>query len=131
MLRVEHVIVCGHYGCSGVSAALRRERVGLADNWLRHVQDVCDKHERILGGITDENLKANRLCELNVIEQVSNLAQTTVMQDAWGRGQEVTVYYDARRPDRAVLQPGGARRAAFVLIAGLGLLMLWHRVRLT
>ena len=99
MLKVEHVIVCGHYGCSGVSAALRRERVGLADNWLRHVQDVCDKHERQLGGITDETLKANRLCELNVIEQVSNLAQTTVMQDAWTRGQDVTVHgwiYDIR-----------------------------------
>ena len=99
MLRVEHVIVCGHYGCSGVSAALRRERVGLADNWLRHVQDVCDKHEHIIGSIADETLKANRLCELNVIEQVSNLAQTTVMQDAWARGQDVTVHgwiYDIR-----------------------------------
>jgi carbonic anhydrase len=99
MLKVEHVIVCGHYGCSGVGAALRRERVGLADNWLRHVQDVCDKHERLLGGISDEALKANRLCELNVIEQVSNLAQTTVMQDAWARGQDVTVHgwiYDIR-----------------------------------
>jgi carbonic anhydrase len=99
LLKVEHVIVCGHYGCSGVGAALRRERVGLADNWLRHVQDVCDKHERLLGGIVDEALKANRLCELNVIEQVSNLAQTTVMQDAWARGQDVTVHgwiYDIR-----------------------------------
>ncbi len=99
MLKVEHVIVCGHYGCSGVSAALRRERVGLADNWLRHVQDVCAKHERLLGGIADETLKSNRLCELNVIEQVSNLAQTTVMQDAWTRGQDVTVHgwiYDIR-----------------------------------
>ena len=99
MLKVEHVIVCGHYGCSGVGAALRRERVGLADNWLRHVQDVCDKHERIIGGIADENLKANRLCELNVIEQASNLAQTTVIQDAWARGQDVTVHgwiYDIR-----------------------------------
>jgi len=99
MLKVEHVIVCGHYGCSGVNAALRRERVGLADNWLRHVQDVCAKHERLLGGIADETLKSNRLCELNVIEQVSNLAQTTVMQDAWTRGQDVTVHgwiYDIR-----------------------------------
>lgn len=99
VLQVEHVIVCGHYGCSGVSAALRRERVGLADNWLRHVHDVCSKHERLLGGIADQTLKANRLCELNVIEQVSNLAQTTVMQDAWTRGQDVTVHgwiYDIR-----------------------------------
>ncbi|HWN96542.1 MAG TPA: carbonate dehydratase [Methylomirabilota bacterium] len=99
MLKVQHVIVCGHYGCSGVSAALRRERVGLADNWLRHVQDVCAKHEQILGGIADKALKVNRLCELNVIEQVSNLAQTTVIQDAWAREQDVTVHgwiYDIR-----------------------------------
>ena len=99
VLRVEHVILCGHYGCSGVGAALRRERVGLADNWLRHVQDVCNKHERILEGIADETLKVNRLCELNVIEQVANLAQTTVIQDAWTRQQNVTVHgwiYDIR-----------------------------------
>ena len=99
LLRVEHVIVCGHYGCSGVGAVFRRERIGLADNWLRHVQDVCTKHEKILGGITDETAKMNRLCELNVIEQVSNLAQTTIIQDAWARGQEVTVHgwvYDIR-----------------------------------
>jgi len=99
LLKVEHVIVCGHYGCSGVGAALRRERIGLADNWLRHVQDVCGKHERILGGIADETLKANRLCELNVIEQVSNLTQTTILHDAWARGQNVTVHgwiYDIR-----------------------------------
>jgi carbonic anhydrase len=99
VLRVEHVILCGHYGCSGVGAALRRERVGLADNWLRHVQDVCSKHERILDGIADQTLKVNRLCELNVIEQVSNLVQTTVIQDAWARKQDLTVHgwiYDIR-----------------------------------
>jgi carbonic anhydrase len=92
VLQVKHVIVCGHYGCSGIIAALRRERVGLADNWLRHIQDVCAKHDRILGGISDDTLRANRLCELNVIEQVANLTQTTVMLDAWGRGQKVTVH---------------------------------------
>jgi carbonic anhydrase len=99
VLRVEHVILCGHYGCSGVGAALRRQRIGLADNWLRHVQDVCVKHERILEGISDDILKANRLCELNVIEQVSNLAQTTVIQDAWARKQNLTIHgwiYDIR-----------------------------------
>lgn len=99
VLRVEHVMLCGHYGCSGVGAALRRERVGLADNWLRHVQDVCSKHERILEGIADEALKVNRLCELNVIEQTANLVQTTVIQDAWSRGQNLTVHgwiYDIR-----------------------------------
>src|SRR5215203_4569191 len=69
LLQVQDVIVCGHYGCSGVRAALRRERIGLADNWLRHVQDVCGKHEQVLGGIAEETVKVNRLCELNVIEQ--------------------------------------------------------------
>ena len=92
VLQVKHVIVCGHYGCSGIGAALRRERVGLADNWLRHIQDVCAKHDRILGAIADDALRANRLCELNVIEQVANLTQTTVMLDAWARGQNVTVH---------------------------------------
>lgn len=99
VLGVEHVILCGHYGCSGVGAALRRQRIGLADNWLRHVQDVCVKHERVLEGIADDTLKVNRLCELNVIEQVSNLVQTTVIQDAWARKQDVTVHgwiYDIR-----------------------------------
>jgi carbonic anhydrase len=99
MLQVRHVIVCGHYGCSGVGAALRRERVGLADNWLRHIQDVSAKHEKILSVITEEAIKSNRLCELNVIEQVSNLTQTTIVQDAWTRGQPLTVHgliYDIR-----------------------------------
>ena len=99
MLQVKDIILCGHYGCSGVGVALRRERVGLADNWLRHVQDVCVKHEKILEGITDETLRANRLCELNVIEQVANLTQTTIVQDAWSRGQPLTVHgwiYDIR-----------------------------------
>src|SRR6185503_11668133 len=99
MLQVKDIILCGHYGCSGVNVALRRERVGLADNWLRHVQDVCTKHEKILNGIADNTLRANRLCELNVIEQVANLTQTTIVQDAWNRGQPLTVHgwiYDIR-----------------------------------
>ena len=84
LLKVRHVIVCGHYGCSGVRAALRNERHGLADNWLRHLQDVRDKHEPIAS--------ENRLCELNVIEQVANVCQTTIVQDAWTRGQELHVH---------------------------------------
>jgi carbonic anhydrase len=83
ILKVRHVIVCGHYGCSGVRAALRGERHGLIDNWLRHVQDVRDKHR------ADSE---NRLCELNVIEQVANVCQTTIIQDAWARGQELHVH---------------------------------------
>jgi carbonic anhydrase len=92
VLRVKHVIVCGHYGCSGVHTALARRRVGLADNWLRHVQDVHQKHERYLGEALPEWTRQNRLCELNVLEQVSNVCQTTVVNDAWDRGQPLTVH---------------------------------------
>jgi carbonic anhydrase len=92
VLNVEHVIVCGHYGCGGVAAALENRRVGLSDNWLRHVQDVHMKHgERIarLAGAAEQHA---RLCELNVIEQVANVCQTTVVQDAWSRGQKLAVH---------------------------------------
>ncbi|MEC4720294.1 carbonate dehydratase [Noviherbaspirillum sp. CPCC 100848] len=92
VLKVKHIIVCGHYGCSGVHAALARRRVGLADNWLRHVQDVHQKHERYLGDALPAKIKQDRLCELNVLEQVINVCQTTVVQDAWERGQELTVH---------------------------------------
>ncbi|MFZ6749793.1 carbonate dehydratase [Undibacterium sp. Ren11W] len=92
VLRVKHIIVCGHYGCSGVHAAMTGRRVGLADNWLRHVQDVHQKHERYLGEVLTMKERSDRLCELNVIEQVVNLSQTTIVQDAWERGQELTVH---------------------------------------
>ena len=92
ILKVKHVIVVGHYGCSGVQAAMRRTRVGLADNWLRHVQDVHEKHEHSLRGCDDETAAHNRLCELNVIEQVQNVCQTTIARDAWERGQELNVH---------------------------------------
>lgn len=89
ILKVRHIIVCGHYGCGGVQAALRGDRIGLADNWLRHVQDVRDKHERLLAAERDAG---SRLCELNVIEQVTNVCETTIVRDAWLRGQELTVH---------------------------------------
>jgi carbonic anhydrase len=92
VLKVKHVIVCGHYGCSGVHAAMVNKRVGLADNWLRHVQDVSQKHEKYLGDTLPSRARADRLVELNVTEQVVNVAQTTVVQDAWERGQSVTVH---------------------------------------
>ncbi|MGO4815068.1 carbonate dehydratase [Cupriavidus sp. 2MCAB6] len=92
LLKVRHITVVGHYGCSGVKVALKRQRVGLADNWLRHVRDVADKHGAYLGTITREEDAHTRLCELNVIEQVNNVCQTTVLQDAWDRGQPVTVH---------------------------------------
>jgi carbonic anhydrase len=92
LLKVRHIIVCGHYGCSGVLAALRRDRLGLSDNWLRHVQDVRQKHEASLGKAGGDVAAARRLCELNVIEQVINVCQTTIALDAWERGQELSVH---------------------------------------
>ena len=92
VLKVRHITVVGHYGCGGVKVALKRERVGLCDNWLRHVQDVADKHSAYLGTVLREDDAHTRLCELNVIEQVNNICQTTVLQDAWDRGQQVTVH---------------------------------------
>jgi len=92
VLGVGHIIVCGHYGCSGVSAALLDQRVGLADNWLRHVQDVHAKHEARVDAIVDMPKRVDHLCELNVIEQVANVGQTTVVQDAWSRGQQLSVH---------------------------------------
>lgn len=92
VLKVKHVIVCGHYGCGGVSAAHDDLKLGLIDNWLRHVQDVGHKHRATLGLLKRREERLGRLCELNVIEQVVNVAQTTVVQDAWARGQELTVH---------------------------------------
>lgn len=92
VLRVKHIIVCGHYGCGGVLAALRGSRLGLIDNWLRHVQQVRQKHESTLSLISDESRRSDKLCELNVIEQVINVCQTTVVQDAWTRRQELAVH---------------------------------------
>lgn len=92
LLRVRHIMVVGHYGCSGVRAALRCDRVGLADNWLRHVQDVREKHQACLGALGDEVRRSARLCELNVVEQVSHVCQTSIVRDAWERGQPLTVH---------------------------------------
>lgn len=92
VIKVRHIIVCGHYGCGGVRAALREDRYGLVDNWLRHVQDVRDKHESILKCLENEVDRTDRLCELNVIEQVLNVCQTSIVRDAWQRGQELTVH---------------------------------------
>jgi carbonic anhydrase len=92
MLKVEHILVVGHYGCSGVHAGLMGTRVGLADNWLRHVADVAQKHVRLIEVIDTESMRHARLCELNVIEQVINVCQTTVVQDAWARGQALSVH---------------------------------------
>ena len=92
VLKVKHIIVCGHYGCSGVRAALRCDRIGLADNWLRHVQDVSEKHRDCIHALGSEPGRIDRLCELNVIEQVGNVCQTTIVREAWERGQPLTIH---------------------------------------
>jgi carbonic anhydrase len=91
-LRVRHIIVCGHYGCGGVLAALRDDRLGLIDNWLRHIQDIREKHDAELGALPSEAERHSRLCELNVIHQTINVCQTTIVQDAWRREQPLSVH---------------------------------------
>jgi len=91
VLKVRHILVVGHYGCGGVITALQGRRLGLIDNWLRHVQDVRQKHATLLEAVPEQK-RADRLCELNVIEQVVNVCETTIVQDAWLRGQNLTVH---------------------------------------
>ena len=92
ILKVGHIIVCGHYGCGGVQAALRDERLGLIDNWLCHVQDVRRKHQAEIDRLATDEERHRRLCELNVAEQVVNVSQTTVVRDAWSRGRSLAVH---------------------------------------
>ncbi len=91
-LNVEHIIVCGHYDCGGVKGAMDSRPQGLVDNWLRHIRDIHSKYEGMLNRIDDETLRTDKLCELNVIEQVANVCHTTFVQDAWKRGQELAVH---------------------------------------
>ncbi len=91
VLKVEHIIVCGHYGCGGVEAALRGKQLGLIDNWLRHIRDVYDQHRTEIDSL-DAPAQLRRLCELNVTEQVKNVSQTTIVQAAWERGQTLAVH---------------------------------------
>jgi len=118
VLKVKHVMVVGHYGCGGVGKVIRCERVGLADNWLRHVQDVREKHDACLCALPDDTARSDKLCELNVIEQVANVCSTTIVQDAWTRGQELTVHgwiyglRDGRLRDLAATASSAAEAAA-------------------
>ncbi|MFK0573840.1 carbonate dehydratase [Endozoicomonas sp.] len=91
-LKVEHIIVTGHYGCGGVREAMNNTKLGLIDNWLRHVQDVKKKHTELLNNAGNDDEQFQRMCELNVLEQVLNVCQTTIVQDAWDRGQSLTVH---------------------------------------
>jgi carbonic anhydrase len=104
VLKVQHVIVCGHYGCGGVRAAAENQKHGLIDNWLRHIQDVAHLHRDELAGISDDTVRLDRLCELNVIEQVVNVCRTTVVQGAWERGQPVMVHGWIYRISDGILQ---------------------------
>jgi carbonic anhydrase len=92
VLKVRHIIVCGHYGCGGVQAAMQNLKLGLIDNWLRHVQDVMHSHEGLLSKIKDESQRLDKLCELNVLEQVLNISRTTIVQSAWEQGQDLAVH---------------------------------------
>ncbi|HEY8563687.1 MAG TPA: carbonate dehydratase [Pyrinomonadaceae bacterium] len=92
VLKVKHIIVCGHYGCGGVKAALDDTRLGLIDNWLRHIQDLAHKYQSVLDDLEDYEARLNKLCEINVIEQVVSVGETTILQDAWLRGQDVRVH---------------------------------------
>ena len=92
ILKVRHIILCGHYGCSGVHAAMTKHRIGLSDNWLRHVQDVAEKHDAELRTLADENTRHRRLCEMNARTQVQNIVQCTAVQEAWERGQPLEVH---------------------------------------
>lgn len=91
-LKVKNIIVCGHYGCGGVAASIQDKSLGLIDNWLRHIQDVYRFHKNELNNITDDTEKVNKLCELNVIEQVANVCSTTILRRAWENGQDITVH---------------------------------------
>ena len=114
VLRVRHIMVTGHYGCGGVLAALRGDKLGLVDNWIRHVQDVAWKYRAELDALPTETERHRRLCELNVIEQVANVSNTTVVRDAWARGQALSVHawvYDLNDGlvrDLATTEPEGA-----------------------
>lgn len=92
VLQVEHIIVCGHYGCGGVNAALNNRKLGLIENWLHHIHDVIRTHAELLASVEDEHARLDRLCELNVIEQVCNVCETTIVQNAWERGQKLAVH---------------------------------------
>jgi carbonic anhydrase len=91
VLKVDHIILCGHYGCGGVTAAMRDQPIGLVDNWLRHVQDVQRKHAGQLAGLRDDHQRCDRLCELNVIEQAMNICETTMVKQAWAEGRQLAV----------------------------------------
>lgn len=124
VLKVKHIIVCGHYGCGGVKAALDDARFGLIDNWLRHIQDIMHKYRHDLAALADYDARLDKLCEINVIEQVISVGETTIVQDAWERGQDLEVhgwiytiadgiYQDIRVSVKALAELDAMRDATF------------------
>jgi carbonic anhydrase len=109
VLHVEHVIVVGHYGCGGIAAAARGAPLGLIDNWLRHIQDIADRHRAELASVADENGRLDRLCEFNVLEQALNVCRTTIVQDAWRREQPLEVHAWIYRLSDGLVQDLGFR----------------------
>jgi carbonic anhydrase len=107
VLKIRHIIVCGHYGCGGVAAAMRDAKLGLIDNWLRHVQDVRNRNRDELAGLADDQARMTRLCELNVLSQAINVAETTLLQDAWARGQQVAIHSLIYGLDNGILRQLG------------------------
>jgi carbonic anhydrase len=117
VLKVRHIIVCGHYGCGGVRAAYERATFGLIDNWLRHVNDIRNKHAHLLPEDGDASANLDRLCELNVLEQADNVCETTVVRDAWGRGQNLTVHALIYRLTDGLLRDLGLTVSSFAQLA--------------
>lgn len=121
VLHVEHVIVCGHYGCGGVAAADRAAPLGLIDNWLRHIQDMAERRRDVLARVSDPALRADRLCELNVLEQAHNVCRTTIAQNAWARGQALSVHaWIYRLSDGLIQELGFAASSAAESTEALG-----------
>jgi carbonic anhydrase len=125
-LKVQHIIVCGHYGCGGIKAALEGSSLGLIDNWLRHIQDVRDRHTAFLATLPDLQARWRALCELNVIEQVRNAARTTLVGDAWRRGQPLILHgwiyglADGRLQDLQTSMQNGAELQSAIDLAVAG-----------
>ena len=107
VLQISHIIVCGHYGCGGVRAAMQDEKLGLIDNWLRHVQDVRNRNRDELRTLPSDAARLTRLCELNVLAQAINVAETTLLQDAWNRGQQVSIHSLIYGLDNGILRQLG------------------------
>lgn len=129
ILQVKHVIVCGHYGCGGVNAAMENTHLGLIDNWLRHIQDVVRDYEKELDKFTVWEEKLDRLCELNIIEQVMNVGQSTIVQDAWGRGQSLNIHGWIYRLSDGIYRDIGTGIASFDDLNDLRMQTLHQRVQ--